>query len=110
MGVGYLDCASFRKTLDMLVIAFCSDYAARKRLIEAGECTRRTVMEYKYLNGIILEAAEEVVGRYAETYIDEIGKSVGYAYSEVDDISETTYKKIKREVKINIARRLHLID
>lgn len=60
---------------------------------------------------MISEAAAEIVGAAcAETFIKEIGKSIGYAKSEVDFMSEVTYKKYKGEVKYNIGRKLHICD
>ena len=110
MGVGYLKFSGYRDTLDMLVIAFCKDYFFRKEEIESGASSRRTRMEYEYINGRIADAAREVVGDDYEIYIREIGEARGYAYSDILDISEGTYKQAKKEVKINIAKKLHLLD
>lgn len=110
MGVRYLKAVGYRDTLDRLVIAFCKDYFFRKSVIESSECSKRTRMEYEYINGRIADAAREVVGDDFEVYIEEIGESRGYAGSDILDISESTYKNYKKEVKINIARKLHLID
>ena len=52
----------------------------------------------------------EVVGRDYEIYIRERGDGRGYARSAVIDVSESSYKRLKREVKINIAKKLHLMD
>ena len=71
---------------------------------------RRTLMEYEYLNRRISDAAKEVAGDAYIIYIKEIGENVGYAQSAAEDVSEYTYKKVKKEVKINIAKKLHLID
>jgi hypothetical protein len=67
MGVGYLKFALYRDTLDKLVIAFCKDYFFRKEAIESGATSKRTRMEYEYINGVIktLGVAEEDVC-YAE--------------------------------------------
>ena len=110
MGVGYLNSIGYRDTLDALVVAFCRDYFERKRVIDENKCLRRTRMEYEYINGRILDAAYEIVGGDGEIYIREIGEKTGYAYSKVAGVSEPTYKHRKKEVKLNIAKKLHLID
>lgn len=110
MGVGYLKDVVYRDTLDDLIVAFCRDYSSRKGAISSGKCKRRTRMEYEYINARISEAAREIVGEEFEKYINEIGFSVGYANSEVYGISEKSYKENKKEVKVNIARKLHLLD
>ncbi len=110
MGVGYLSEIGYRDTLDALIIAFCRDYFARKRVIDEGSVSRRTRMEYEYINERILDAAREIAGSDGEIYIREIGERRGYAYSKVGSISDTKYKQTKKEVKLNIAKKLHLID
>ena len=110
MGAGYLDLTDYRTTLDVLIIAFCKDYFHRKSVIESGVGTRRTRMEYEYINDRIASAAREIVGDDFEIYINEIGNALGYAKSNVPYISESGYKRYKRAVKINIAKKLHLID
>lgn len=110
MGAGYLDITDYRATLDMLIVAFCKDYFDRKSVIESGIGTKRTRMEYEYINSRIADAAREIVGDDFEIYIKEIGNASGYAKSCVSYISESGYKKYKRAVKVNIAKKLHLID
>ncbi len=110
MGIGHLIGDGYRDTLDVLVVAFCRDYFSRREIISSGECSRRTRMEYEYVNRRIEEAAREVVGEDYEIYIKEIGTGRGYAKSEALYTSETSYKKFKRAVKLNIARKLHLLD
>ncbi len=98
-------------TLSDVVVALCRDFDRRKREINLCRMSRRTIMEYKYLNFIMYDAACEIAGeRYGEVYIKEIGNGIGYAKTEIDDISEVTYKKRKADVKMNILRRLHMID
>jgi hypothetical protein len=68
-------------------------------------------MEYRYLNFKILTAATEIVGEeYAQTMIRDIGEGVGYAYTDLYLMSESSYKIKKAQVRENIARKLHLID
>lgn len=110
MGARYINDESYVDTLDYLIIAICRDFRTRQRAIEEKRFRRRTLMEYEYLNRRLIEAASDVVGDDYETYIDEIGNKIGYAYSKIDDISETEYKCRKKEVKISIAKRLHLMD
>ena len=110
MGARYINDENYVDTLDYLIIAICRDFRTRQRAIEEKRFRRRTLMEYEYLNRRLIEAASDVVGDDYETYIDEIGNKIGYAYSKIDDISETEYKCRKKEVKISIAKRLHLMD
>ena len=100
----------YSDTLNMLVVAHCLDFFRRKAEIEAGGCAKRTRMEYVYLNKMITEAAQAIVGEDHEIYIREIGEGIGYAKSALSDVSEGTYKRRKKEVKISIARKLHLLD
>ena len=101
----------YAPTLDKLVKALCDDYLRRDKIITEGLASRRTEMEYRYLNFRIDEAAESIVGsRYSLDYIREIGASVGYANSSIPAGSEGTYKRNKQLVKLTIAKELHLID
>ena len=94
-----------------MVVALCADYERRRSAIAERSVTHRTEMEYLYLNFKLLSAAEEIVGESrAELMIREIGERIGYAYSDLYEMSEVSYKKKKQEVKTNIAKRLHLID
>lgn len=98
-------------TLDTLVSALCLDYERREEAILTKSVSRRTETEFKYYNFKIFDAAAEIVGdRFAVTYIKEIGNHVGYAKTEIDCVSEITYKTHKSLVKQNIARKLHLCD
>lgn len=98
---GYTD------SLDGLIVALCRDYERRA----CGSSVKRVEMEYKYINTRLFEAVSEVVGLgNARTLIDEIGSHVGYANSRLDELSETSYKKLKQEVKLAIARKLYLLD
>ena len=97
--------------LDNLIIALCLDYERRCNAVAANKASKRTIMEYRYINYRMEDAATEIVGiRGADTFIKEVGKRIGYAYSDIDFLSEAAYKQQKREVKINIARKLHLLD
>lgn len=110
MGSCTVNDKGFSDTLDFLIIALCRDYETRERAIEEKSCKRRTLMEYEYINRRLSDAAREIVGKDFRTYIHEIGERIGYAYSRVDGLSETDYKIKKKEVKLNIARKLHLLD
>ena len=113
MGTRRIDrtACGYTPTLDALVVALCADYARRANAVESERVTPRTGMEYKYLNYRIYEGAAEIVGeRYADVYINEIGRKIGYASTKHDAVSERTYKEEKQEVKINVARKLHLLD
>ena len=102
---GYTD------SVDMIVVGMCQDYERRREILSLGYASRRVELEFKYLNFKINEAVMEIVDeRLALPYIKEIGGRIGYAKSEIDCVSESTYKIQKKEIKINIARKLHLID
>lgn len=101
---------SLPRSLDAVVISLCADYARRERVIsEDGSVSARTAAELRYINYIIINAAAEIAdARYVRTFIDEIGSRTGYAHSAVEGMSEITYKKQKSEIKLHIAKRLHL--
>ncbi len=100
-----------KSSLDLLVTALCGDFARREKAIREGLASRRTLTEFRYLNFKILEAVKEVAGeRYAMLYIKEIGENIGYANTRSDGLSETLYKTLKKEIKENIAKKLHLQD
>lgn len=99
-----------KDTLSALVTALCADYKRRANIINDRSLERRLRMECRYINMRIFEAAAEVSGTaLASIFIDEIGRSVGYASSEAVILSESTYKDYKRRIRIGIAKRLHLI-
>ena len=101
----------YSTSLDALVRALCQDYGRREGAISDGCVGKRTRMEYIYINGKILEAARELAEEgLAQIYIKEIGEKCGYAYSEIPCASERIYKQRKQEIKLNIARKLHLLD
>ena len=97
--------------IEKTVVALCYDYERRAEAIRTHSVSRRTEMQYRYLNYKLYGAACEAAGEDdALLYLTDIGDGIGYANTELLDVSETTYKSIKREVKINIARALNLID
>lgn len=113
MGTGNVKDKSLElsRTLNELIVALCRDYERREEAILSKSCGARVFMEYQYLNYRISEAACETAGSsYARTYINEIGKKIGYAGSKIPYISESTYKTEKQAVKLAIARKLALID
>lgn len=99
------------ESADALAAALCADYFRRERAIEAGGVPLRVQMEYEYLNRRIYTAARELCEKEEEAlgYIEEIGTRRGYAKSRFT-VSEKTYKVKKKAVKINILRRLYLLD
>ncbi len=93
------------------VYALCQDYERRERLIEGRLLSRRTDLEFRYLNFKIKEAAVEVAGEaMAPVFIEEIGSKTGYAKSKLYYMSERIYKVQKSEIVLNIAKKLHLTD
>ena len=98
------------KSLDQLVIALCADYERRRQLIEAGEASYSVIMECRYLNYRLFDAAAQVVGEHiAERFILDIGYGIGYAKTELYHMSERTYKVNKLEIKESIAKRFLLL-
>lgn len=101
----------YTESLDSLIVSLCLDFGRREEAVANGRCKSRTAMEYKYINNRISEAAIEIVGeKYGRAFIDEIGSKTGFAYSAVDCLSERIYKLRKLEIKMNIAKKLHLVD
>ena len=99
------------ESLDLLIIALCLDYSRRQKAIEARSASKRVDTEFRYFNFKMFDAAAEIVGdEYAESYIEEIGNKIGYAKSDMYEVSEVTYKNYKRMIKENIAKKLHLTD
>lgn len=103
--------ARIPESADALAAALCADYFRREKAIREGETPLRVRMEYEYLNRRIYTAARELCEREEDAlgYIEEIGAKRGYAKSRFT-VSEKTYKIKKKEVKINILRRLFLLD
>ena len=98
------------KSLEDIVVAMCADFERRDLAIKEKALPKRVLMEYKFLNLKILEATMEIVGtRNARIFINEIGARRGYAKSDVDEMSEPTYKRKKAEAKLNIAKKLSLL-
>ena len=99
------------ESLDKMIVALLGDYKRRKDAILDREFSNRTQMEYRYINYRIEEGALEICPiNCVEQFIDEIATRRGFANSEIDCMSEATYKKQKQQIKFNIARKLHLID
>ena len=97
-------------TLSELICSLCKDYDRRREAIKQNRFSHRVTVEMKYINFKILEGAREIAADDAEKYIREIGYNIGYAKTGVEDISEAAYKQKKAEVKMNIAKKLHLSD
>ena len=96
-------------TLDILICALCKDYERREEIIRSGTAARRVDTELRYINYKMRDAAAEISGdELSEIFIAEIGGRRGYAISEADYISETTYKNYKKLIKENIAKSLYL--
>ncbi len=111
MGTWNVEGTDYSETLDLLIVALCRDYTRRRDMISDKKCSKRTAMEYKYINHSLLSAAVEIVGpSAAEIYINEIGNKTGYAKTVLEFTSEGTYKKNKSEIRRNIAKKLHLLD
>lgn len=97
------------KGLNKLIVSMCADYSRRQNVIENRTAPFNVIMEYRFLNYRIMNAALEVAGsRDALIFINDIGKNIGYAKSDICSLSESVYKERKEGVKQNIARRLSL--
>ena len=98
------------KTLDEIIKAYCADFLRRAEVIADKSAPFNVIMEYKFLNYRIFDAASEMSGvGNALAFITDIGEGRGYAKSELSAMSESVYKTKKREIKLNIARRLSLL-
>ena len=98
------------RSLEALITALCADYSRRAEVILGRNAPYNVIMEYRFLNYRIMNAAIEIAGnRDALYFIHDIGYDIGYAASDLYALSETVYKERKMEVKENIARRLSLI-
>ena len=96
--------------LDNLIVALCADYLRRADVISRRDAPYNVIMEYRFLNYRIMNAAIEIAGsRDAILFVYDIGNNVGYASSDLYSLSEAVYKERKMEVKNNIARRLSLM-
>lgn len=96
--------------LDSLVVAYCADYTRRADVISKKNAPYNVIMEYRFLNYRIMNAAVEIAGTRDAIYlIKDIGENGGYAKSNLCAISEKMYKERKRVLKIHIAKRLSLI-
>ena len=96
--------------LEGLIVALCADFYRRSEVIRDRSAPYNVIMEYRFLNYRMVNAAVEVAGtRDALEFIWDIGSGRGYADSELWVLSEAVYKERKREVKSNIARRLSLM-
>ncbi len=96
--------------LETLIVALCRDYPRRAEVIKSRGAPYNVIMEYRFLNYRIMNAAIEIAGsRDALYFIYDIGQDIGYASSDLWVLSEVLYKQRKKEVRDNIARRLSLM-
>ena len=96
--------------VENIIKALCADYTRRALVMECKSAPFNVIMEYRFLNYRIMNAAIEIAGpRDARGFIKDIGEETGYSASDLWLLSETEYKKRKVEIKYNIARRLSLI-
>ena len=99
------------ESLDKVIVALLGDYRRRQDAILKRSFSHRTEMEYRYIDYRIEEGALEICPmNCVERFIDEIATRRGFANSDIDCMSEVTYKRQKLEIKFNVARKLHLID
>ena len=99
------------KIIDNVIVSLCADYERRKKYIIMRIGSKRLRMEFLYINKRLLEGAGEICGAgLAEQFIKDIGANVGYAFSEISELGESTYKRYKIDIKRNIAKKLYLIE
>jgi len=94
---------------EKLVDALCAGFQSRAETLQHMAATRRTLMEFAYLNTKIWEAAMEVTASEDESlvFIREIGNKIGYVKTELC-YSESSYKQKKSEIRKSILKKLHL--
>ena len=96
--------------LEQILIALCADYTRREEIIRRKDAPYNVIMEYRFLNYRIMNATIEIAGsRDAIYFIKDIGGNIGYSESDLWVLSEVVYKERKREVKLNILKRLSLM-
>ena len=96
--------------IDDIIRALCADYLRRSQVITFRDAPYNVIMEYRFLNYRMMNAAVEIAGtRDAMQFIHDIGNSVGYAHSSLILLPEKIYKDRKMGVKSNIAKRLSLM-
>ena len=96
--------------LEEIIKSLCADYTRRAVVLTCSNAPFNVIMEYRFLNYRIMNAAIEIAGtRDARCFIKDIGEEIGYAETELWLLSEAEYKHRKTQVKYNIARRLSLI-
>lgn len=96
--------------LEEIIKSLCADFTRRDLVIKCRNAPFNVIMEYRFLNYRIMNAAIEIVGtRDARAFIKDIGEETGYADTDLWLLSEVVYKERKSEVKCNIARRLSLM-
>ncbi len=102
---------SDKSLIEGVAISLCADYFRRKKCIAERTVGKRVRMEYSYINAKVLDAAAGIVGTaLAEIFIWEIGRCIGFARSEVNTMSELTYKTKKAKIKEEILRNIYYID
>ena len=96
--------------IEEIIKALCADYTRRALVIECRSAPFNVIMEYRFLNYRIMNAAVEIAGpRDARCFIKDIGEEIGYAATDLWLLSEMAYKQRKTDIKFNIARRLSLM-
>ena len=96
--------------LEQIIRALCADYARRATVIECRTAPYNVIMEYRFLNYRIMNAAIEIAGaRDARSFIRDIGDETGYASTDLWLLPEQTYKRRKIQIKHNIARKLSML-
>ena len=96
--------------LERIIKDLYADYNRRALVMETRNAPFNVIMEYRFLNYRIMNAAVEIAGpRDARLFINDIGDEIGYGSSDLWILSESEYKTRKIKVKYNIARRLSLI-
>ena len=104
------DEAMIPEGVEKIIQSLCADYTRRALVMKRRSAPFNVIMEYRFLNYRIMNAAIEIAGsRDAGGFIKDIGEEIGYSATELWILSESEYKKRKMEVKYNIAQRLSLV-
>lgn len=93
-----------------IVKAICADYDRREKDIAKGSIKCETKKLYKYLNGIIDMALEEIEIGIRRSILDDISGKRGYDRSAINySLSKNAYYRRKRKLIYDIAKSLKLL-
>lgn len=97
-------------TASLMAETLCADFDRRQGVMSDGRFSLRTRAECRYLNALLYDAVRSLCRdeREARLFMRDIGERRGYAFSE-SELSESSYKEKKAEIRRQILVRLHLV-